>query len=280
MSKSRIDTLAMFLLAGCIIFGGWFLTKSFLMRREVKYLNSIGQIAVQSSEITLLEESGQEDAVRQESGQQRAQEEEFHGVMMNEYERALVLSVWDYGGKELPHEPMNGQMNMEQAIDAGKKWIKNVAEYGVYTNKLQECDFDATKVNLCRIDNSMLYSNMQEEMYSYWSLRFVKEGVSVDLTLHAASGEVWKAKIMVETGDDEPVEVYDQGDLLIIAFPFMAANQETELIAYTEEREVKEGGAVKVNIENQCLCATVRQYQVQVNDEPARTVVDFELGRK
>ena len=112
MSKRRIDTLAMFLLAGCIIFGGWFLTKSFLMRREVKYLNSIGQIAVQSSEITLFEESGQEDAVRQESGQQRAQEEEFHGVMMNEYERALVLSVWDYGGKELPHEPMNGQMNM------------------------------------------------------------------------------------------------------------------------------------------------------------------------
>ena len=101
----------------------------------------------------------------------------------------------------------------------------------------------------------------------------------MDLTLHAASGEVWKARIMVETGD-EPVEAYDQGDLLKIAFPFMAANQETELIAHTEEREVKEGGAVKVNIENQCLCATVRQYQVQVNNELARTVVDFELGRK
>ena len=76
------------------------------------------------------------------------------------------------------------------------------------------------------------------------------------------------------------MEAYDQGDLLKIAFPFMVANQEPELIAYTVEREVKEGSAVKVSIENQCLCATVRQYQVQVNNELARTVVDFELGRK
>lgn len=39
---------------------------------------------------------------------------------LSEKEMGEILAVWEMGGKELPHEPKTGQLDMEQAIDVGK----------------------------------------------------------------------------------------------------------------------------------------------------------------
>lgn len=279
MSKGRIYTGIMFLTAAGMIFGGWFFTVKLLMDREARFLGSTGKAAVQSEEIGLFTDGSLSGAQERETGQAAAQEE-FQGQEMSEYERALVLAVWEYGGRQLPHEPMAGQMNMKQAIDAGKKWVEDMAQTGVYTDELSGCNFDATKAELCTVD-TQLRTSLDEAMYSYWNLWFIKDGVSVELTIHAASGEVWKAKISVEMEEEDDcyVEVYDIGYLLEYAFPFMGAGVNIEWAeAYDLENGMQTVDVVK--IEGKAVYADARQYLIRVGGEPARSVMEFELYRK
>ncbi|MBD5486296.1 MAG: hypothetical protein HDR18_12385 [Lachnospiraceae bacterium] len=278
MSKSRIYTAIMFLSAVCMIFGGWFLTAKLLRQREVRFLDSTGKVAVRSEEIGLFADDSLSGAQEQETEQ--AEQEEFQGQKISEYERALVLAVWEYGGKELPHEPMAGQMNMKQAIDAGKKWVENMAQIGVYADELSGCDFDATKAELCTIDTP-IRTSMDESMYSYWNIWFIKDGVSVELTIHAASGEVWKAKISVERGKekDNYVEVYDIGYLLQYAFPFMGTGiNKTWTEAYDLEGNMQATDVVR--IESKAVYAEAKQSFIQSGDRPDRSVIEFELYMK
>ena len=278
MSKSRIYTVIMFLSAVCMIFGGWFLTAKLLRQREVRFLDSTGKVAVRSEEIGLFADDSLSGAQEQETEQ--AEQEEFQGQKISEYERALVLAVWEYGGKELPHEPMAGQMNMKQAIDAGKKWVENMAQIGVYADELSGCDFDATKAELCTIDTP-IRTSMDESMYSYWKIWFIKDGVSVELTIHAASGEVWKAKISVERGEekDNYVEVYDMGYLLQYAFPFMGTGiNKTWTEAYDLEGNMQATDVVR--IESKAVYAEARLSFIQRGDRPDRSILEFELYMK
>ncbi|MDE7259944.1 MAG: hypothetical protein K2N77_12015, partial [Lachnospiraceae bacterium] len=271
-----IYTAIMFLSAVCMIFGGWFLTARLLRQREVRFLGSTGKVAVQSGEIGLFAD----DILSSVQDSEPEEQEEFQGQKISEYVRALVLAVWEYGGKELPHEPMAGQMNMKQAIDAGKKWVENMAQIGVYTDELSGCDFDATKAELCTIDTPIRMS-MDESMYSYWKIWFIKDGVSVELTIHAASGEVWKAKISVEQGKekDNYVPVYDMGYLLQYAFPFMGSGINKEWTeAYDLEGDMQSVNVVRV--ESKAVYAEASQSFIQSGGRPDRSILEFELYMK
>lgn len=266
MSKSRIYTGVMFMTAVCMIFGGWFLTERLLIRREEKFLGSTGTIAVQSEEIGFLADSGLEAA---------QEPEEFQGQEMTEVARALVLAVWEYGGRELPHEPLPGQMDMEQAIDAGKAWGAMMAQH-VFTDELQGCDFDAVKAELYTIDTP-IRTSLPESMYSYWKIRMVRDGASVELTLHADSGEVWNAKLSVEV-KETCVAVYDLAYLLHYAFPFIDAETDMVWIESHDLTEYMDENVVRAD--DSAVYAEARQYFLKVNEEPAQEVIEFTLHGK
>ena len=265
MRKSKIYTSAMFLLAVCIIFGGWFMTVKLLRQREEKFLGSTGRIEVQSAETALFADSEQDV-----QAEEAAEQEEFHGQIMSEYTRALVLAVWEYGGNEVPHEPFYGQMNMELAIDAGKKWIENMAAQGVFTDELQEGEYDMVKASLFTLDTPLIVGDLDRSMYSYWKVQFIKSDATVELTIHADSGEVWMANISVDEGNGV-MEVYDLAYLLEYAFPFM----ETGTALWVDTRD----GTVSESSLNEEVIASGRQYLVQVNED-SRVVIEFELKKK
>lgn len=271
MSKSRIYASLMFLTAVCVIFGGWFLTERLLIRREERFLNSTGTIAVQSEEISFLADNSLKAA------QEQAEEPEaFQGQEMTEDTRALVLAVWENGGRELPHEPLPGQMDMKQAIDTGKRWVQTMAAYGVFTDALQECDFDATRAELCTIDTPMRKS-MEAMLYSYWKIWFIKEGTSVELKIHAASGEVWKAKVSVEAAG-ACVEVFDIAYLLQYAFPFMENGTDVE---WLESHDLEERADISmVKVKEKALFAEAKQYLVLLDNKSVQAVIEFALRGK
>ena len=261
---NRIHTPVIFMLTVCIVVGGWFLTTGILKKQQEKFLHTTGRIEVGTAESALLTDS-ERDTVQE----QEVEESEFHGQVMSEELRAIVLSVWRYGGSETLHEPLPGQMNMEQAIDAGQKWIQNMAEHGVYTDKLQASESDRVKASLCTLDTQLIVSNVEESMYSYWKIWVRKEnGVSIELTIHAQSGEVWMADITVETGD-EPSETYDLAYLLQYAFPFMETGDTMWM-----DRENK---VVAESSKNGMVTAMARRYMLMVSGEPEKVVMEFKL---
>lgn len=216
MSKGKIYTLITFFVSFCVVIGGWFLTKRLLNQREEEFLNSTGQIALQQSESALLAESGQNiapDGIMDGN--------EFHGEVLSEAMMEMVLFVWESGGYKLPCEPGEGQMNMEQAIITGRDWIASLAEEGILPAYLGECSFDKTDAALYTFDTEVA---IERALLNYWEITYTEGDVKIALTIHAVSGQVWKADILME----EDKMIYDacpDEELLEIAFPFMMDNE-------------------------------------------------------
>lgn len=227
MKKSKRYTFWAFVLSFLVVFGGWFVTAGLLKQRETKFLAGMGAVELQSSQIALFTESGSQGG--EQGSAPATMQEAFHGVDMTESARMLVLCVWEYGGSEQPHEPREGQMNMEQAIDAGRGWIRSVAGYGNIPAELAKCDFDKISATLCTIDSQLILSDLDDLLLSYWTVRFAGSDGTVTLKIHAASGEVWQAQI-ASLLEQSIVETNDLDTLLDIAFPFMTEGKELKKI--------------------------------------------------
>lgn len=240
-NKGKISTLLLFMLSFCVVFGGWFLTKRLLNYRMEEFLDSTGQIVVNLSEITLLPE-------------ETANPTEFQGTILSEEMIEKVLIVWEEGGYKQLHEPLEGQMTMEQAIAAGRNWIAVLSEKGILPYYLKECSFDKTDAKLCTLD---LEVSFEKTLLSLWEIEYIEQNTKIILSIHAASGQIWKADISMN--EDEMIYGgLSDGELLNVAFPFMPNES-------TESKEVK--NIVYKCFPNKKVYAAVSRSQFVVNEQ-------------
>lgn len=261
MNKSKIYALIVVLLSFGIVFGGWFLTKALLVQKREAFLERTGQVALQSSETALLSEDWPGEAAGDLAGGAL-----FEGESLSEDMIAEVLAAWENGGNELPHEPKRGQMNMEQAIDAGKDWIAVMAEHGIVPEELAECDFDKVTARLCTLEAQV---DFDENLLSYWSIQFTEDDVVVSLTVHAASGEIWKANILMNEHESLPDKPHPE-EMLKIAFPFIATgDRETANLMNNTACVIMRGGLVY---------AAVKEQKIAVDEQEPVIVIDLWLS--
>lgn len=204
--KGKIYTVVMVAVSLCIVFGGWFLTKELLNRREREFLGGSGAVALRSSQTGLL---AQKEADEEASA---FKEQEIPEEQMQE-----ILLLWDLGRKEMPHDPKDGQMNMEQAIEAGKKWIAVLAEHEVVPYELINGDFDRITAQLGTVE-AETETDLDERLLSRWVLEYRKDDVDINLTIHAMSGEVWYASVSLMSYSSSAY-MYDDLELLELMFP-------------------------------------------------------------
>lgn len=253
-------------------------------REENQYVVLVkGQWDSQETQISSDEKAYQQgDMVAEQRGsrevQVTAEQEEYReeSAAMSDSVRYMVLSFWEKGGSELLHEPKPGQINMEQAIQAGRDWMSSMAGYGNIPKELEECNFDKTSAVLCTLDGQVLDNELalDESLSSYWTVRFEKSDVTVKLKIHAASGEVWEADLSVENKSGL-VESFDEGRLLDRAFPFLKENNKptkqmklvTDLYTSTTYQSFAQG----------LMYAAVKQYEVNVSDASPVTRIAFWL---
>lgn len=261
MNNSKINVLCVFLLSFGIVIGGWFLTKALLSQKQEEFLDRTGQIALQSTETSLLLADQSEEA-----DEDLTEDTLFQGQSLSEEMMAEVLAVWESGENELPHEPKRGQMNMEQAIDAGRNWITIMAERGIVPEELAECDFDKVTARLCTLDAQV---DFDDSLLSYWLVQFTENDVVFNLTVHASSGEIWKANLSMNVSDSLSGK-YSHEEILEIAFPFITrGNMETVNLINNTNCEIMPGGLVY---------AAVKERQIAVNNQEVVIVIDLWLG--
>ena len=261
MNKSKLYALIVFLLSFGVVIGGWFLTETLLRQKQEEFLDRTGRIALKSAETSLFSSNqpGESDGDLTEGTL-------FEGQPLSEEMMAEVLSVWESGGNELPHEPQKGQMNMEQAIETGKEWIAVMAECGIVPEELDECDFDKVTARLCTLEKKV---DFDDGLLSYWLVQFTENDVAVSLTVHAASGEIWKASLSMKESDRLSTEC-DHEEMLEIAFSFInSGNTETANLLNNTTCNIMPGGLVY---------AAVKEYQIAVKNQEPVVVIDFWLG--
>lgn len=202
MNRGKIHTLLVLCMSMTVVFGGWFFTEGMLDRKESELFTQNGKILTSTAEI----------------------KEEFEGLCLSEDKIAEILLAWKNGGREVPHEPLEGQMNMKQAINAGRDWIAMLVKNNILPVYMETGSFDKINAVLYNVDTNKL---VEELLVSYWKITYLKEDVKITLTIHAASGQVWSADILM----DEKNMLYGtctEQELLAIAFPFVS-NEKKEI---------------------------------------------------
>ena len=241
MRKDKIDTLLVFCLSFTVVFGGWFLTKGLLHCKENEMLTAKGRIVLDNTKA-----DGEEN--------NPAMQEDFVPQVLSEDQMAEILTVWEAGGREILHEPMAGQMNMEQAIEAGEKWITSLADNYVLSADFIEYSFRDTSAVLCSLDS---FASLEESWISYWKITYTGDDVKIVLKLHAATGQVWKADISVNE-DKMLYGICSDEEVLAAAFPFLSAAN-AEII-------IEDNKVYKVS-ENEKISAALKRDSVVVDKQ-------------
>lgn len=205
-SKGKLYTVILFILSLTVVFGGWFAARELLIRGQEEFLDKSGQVSLRSSGAAFLAE--QDDAGEEEV-------EEAYEETIRE-----ILTVWENAGSELPHEPKDGQIEMEQAIEAGKAWITDLAQQRMIPEELAGCEFDKTSAKLCAREAQ---GYVDESMLSYWSVQYIKRDITISLIIHAVYGEVWRADITMNDRE-EAAGNFTVEELLKAAFPFIESD--------------------------------------------------------
>ncbi len=234
MSKSKIYTILVCCLSVTVVCGGWFLTKEMIRTKETEVLATKGQIEME--------------------GDLPQIEEDFKEEIISEEIMAKILFVWGNGGSERFHEPMPGQMNMEQAIETGRGWIDMMVENHIFPTELYEGEFENLNAVLCSIDSQV---SLEDELISYWKVTFKEDDIEIILRIHAISGQVWQADVSMKEERME-LEMCTDEKILATAFPFFQGGDTDMTIVDDKMIQVSPRGKVY---------ASLKRYSLAINNQ-------------
>ena len=196
MKEGNRYILIMAALLFLVVFGGWFFMDKLLSAKEGQILSQTGQVTIQP--VANDDKNGSAGEMVSENNQG-----EFMEKILSEEEIAEVLSVWEAGGKKIPHDPRKGQMSMEQAVDKGSWWIANMAEAKILPDEMVTGNFDNITAKLFALENE---TDIEIQKLSMWEITYTKSDVEILMKIHAWSGEVWMADIDA----DKEFAVYEE----------------------------------------------------------------------
>lgn len=252
INYAKEQSFSVFALIGCIllIFGGWCIINMQIENNEDAYFSKMGQTYMYLPE--------QENEIKNEE-----EKDSFSGKDLSESEIEQLVKVWKSSIKEIPHEPLPGQMNMEQAIETGKEWISMIASDNILFSADSIQDFDKITAKLCMVD----HEGLSDDMVSFWNISYKNEYVRIILKIHALSGNIWDANF--ETEEDKLT--YDVSDKERLSFVF-------SFIGHSGNQILTEGPYTYRKIGKGSLFCVMKRSDIKINNNPAVISYHFYLS--
>jgi hypothetical protein len=192
VNKRNILTAVGIVLSFAIAIGGWVLTSHLIERNSERLLSMTLTIATNTL-----------DGVPGNT----ASEAPYIGngnfplarPTLTENEMVSILRNWGADGQETPHEPTREQLNMEQAIEAGREWLSFVGGLDMFPDGL----FQYRNVRAYLFQNLPPGQGRQflPPAYSYWAVTFTGEAMNISMAINALTGQVWETEINVSRVD-------------------------------------------------------------------------------
>ncbi len=206
--RSRILSVAG-ILAGClVVFAGYWVMQQMLNRRQEVLLSRSGSLQTAEEELT--------DDDREEEARVKLTAEELTDVLFR------ACYVMD----QVPHEPYGRQMTMQEAIEIGQSWVEGFCEAYAFPGRDMVFQFEEVSALLCTWEmgddaylrqmivrdetlseirnwNQVVAEDrgdqLAESMYGYWRISFSGTGITVNLQIHAVSGQILQAYLETDT---------------------------------------------------------------------------------
>lgn len=174
----KVITLGGIFLAFVIAIGGLFIMQGMIHERGDALLSESG--SVKAAPIV-------DDADRNT--------DDAEPTTLSQMEIIQILHSLESKETEQPHEPMQGQISMENAIEQAKEWTNHF-----YTQYLDEETTDTLnyiKINskLCIKQNSEIVGNSSEVLNSYWTVILETDEIRTEIVMNAVTAQVFRATV-------------------------------------------------------------------------------------
>ena len=173
--------LLCFFLAALFVFGSMAGMDFILQKRESRLLQERGTEEVESP-VAVWQEP-------QAAGAKEQGEDTLQQLTVEQME--AVISYRANATDEVLHDPVTGQISMEEAFTCGERWL---VEMGF----LEEKGYSRTlsrRASLGIRKYRKVSSVPMEPYYSFWTVKFSGENVYAVLSVNAVTGRVWDAEI-------------------------------------------------------------------------------------
>ena len=206
MNKKYILTAVGLILSFAIAIGGWVLTSSLIGINSDRLLSTSWSVATNTLDTAPVDTTPTDPTASTVSNipsdNNDVSNVNDNGVLferpsLTESEIISILRNWDSVGQETPHEPAREQLNMEQAIETSREWLSFVGSLNIFPNEL----LYFTHIRVYLFQNLPQAGQFLPPTYSYWSVIFTNESMSISMKLNAVTGQVWDTEINIFRDD-------------------------------------------------------------------------------
>ncbi len=179
ISKGKY-TIVSLIFAVFFIFGSMEVMNYILQIRETQLLTEKGRIEMESPVRTW--ENDNEDTMSEDIDDER------YVLKIGQIEDAITC--WNNRDKTILHDPVAGQISLEEAVKAGEKWL-------IEMSIGEEQDVAACTIN-AELGVGVQTEDAGEQLeayYSFWTVTYSNQSMSAVLYLNAVTGKVWGAEI-------------------------------------------------------------------------------------
>lgn len=115
--------------------------------------------------------------------------------LITEQVKNVLVNLNDSRGEEVIHDPVKGQISMEEAIELAKNWIMEMENDKSEIQEESEPAHYSISAYLSIKKQSHQTERQLEPYYSFWTVKLSSAKMNATLYLNAVTGEVWKAEI-------------------------------------------------------------------------------------
>ena len=278
MNRASKYTLLSLLFAAVFVFGSMAGTDLILQMWEKRRLEESGTVTMESPVLAWQSaETGEEYDGQDGEPLVRDKEED---LTLTEKEIEQVIRYRKNCEGELLHDPVKGQITMEQAFAAGENWL---VEMGFWDHGRTHAEPLLHRASLgTKTAKEGLHMPI-EPYYSFWTVRFSSTDMYVSLSVNAMTGRVWDAKITLydieKVNNDKSLDKLERFIRL--------AGIEAPVEQYVEISD--SGSWISMAVKESPLYAQMRGYDVVVSvmdeimesdgskDVSSQTVIEYRL---
>ena len=212
-------TFISLIFAALFVVGSMTATNYILRIRETQILTESGRVEMESP-VRAWEswENNEETPVSEGVRSER--------YILNIQQVEDAIKCWNNRTNIILHDPVAGQISMEEAIETGENWMIKM--------KIGE-DMDAMSYSVnaeLGVGGQMEYAGEQlEAYYSFWTVRYSDQSMSAILYINAVTGKVWGAEIASD--DNLPEELpYERLRTFVELAGLQAEDENSAIIEY------------------------------------------------
>lgn len=168
-----------------------------------------------------------------------------------------AVRSWNERKGELLHNPVEGQISMEEAIAAGEEWL---AKMGFTKDGKEDAEVYHVKATLGMGVTETNTKTQKEPYYSFWTIGFANESKYITLYLNAVTGGVWGADISLY--GDFPKKLPYENLELFVELAGLQIEEESALVNNPQSNQAM--FAIKGS---SSLYAQERKYTMAVQEE-------------